>query len=364
MRIRHLLRSRRALLALAFGAVAVLATACLPPAATGTATGGPILVNVGAAGNRPIDFPDPFIAKFGNTYYGYSTSSNISTVQVIKSTDSVHWSWVGDAFVGPTSYVGATSTGSSWADTSPTWAPGVIERPGNAPSTRYVLYYTATSLVGASAGKPCIGRATSASPEGPFVDESSQPLVCTPDRGGSIDPNPIVVDGQVYLLWQSFGMAPGEPTQTLEHATRAPTAVLSPAPSNELTEVLYGSLEWPNIEASDDDAGTRRRVLALLLRGRSGGPIDYRDLRTVLHVTDRWMQPSVLDAGTRESWFDRSGRAGRRCSRIQRATGMMGFHAWTAPFVNYVAIGDIRYTRSLHILPITFPNGGHNPKIG
>jgi hypothetical protein len=26
--------------------------------------------------------------------------------------------------------------------------------------------------------------------------------------------------------------------------------------------------------------------------------------------------------------------------------------------------GDIRYSRSLHILPITFPNGGHNPKIG
>src|SRR5205807_3412179 len=130
----------------------------------------------------------------------YSTSSNIANVQVIKSTDAVHWSWVGDAFIGPGSYFGATSNGSGWANLNGnTWAPGVVERPANPPSTRYVLYYTATSVVPGTAGYPCIGRATSASPEGPFVDEATQPVVCTPDRGGSIDPNPIVANGQLYL---------------------------------------------------------------------------------------------------------------------------------------------------------------------
>jgi hypothetical protein len=43
---------------------------------------------------------------------------------------------------------------------------------------------------------------------------------------------------------------------------------------------------------------------------------------------------------------------------------MMGFHAWTPPHVGYPAVRDLNSTRSLRILPITFPNGGHNPKIG
>src|SRR2546423_3628173 len=153
---------------MAFAGIAVLATACLPAAPNGASTG-PVLVNVGGAGNRPIDFPDPFITKFGSTYYAYSTSSNISAVQVIKSTDAVHWSWVGDAFVGPIPYVGATSTGSGWADLfTNTWSPGVIERPDNAPPSKYVMYYASKSKVAPSAGLWCIRRATSALPEGPF----------------------------------------------------------------------------------------------------------------------------------------------------------------------------------------------------
>ena len=113
MRIPQFLRGRSARLALAVIAVAVVAGACLPPASNGNTTG-PVLVNIGSKGNRPIDFPDPFITKFGSTYYGYSTSSNISAVQVIKSTDAVHWSWVGDAFVGPGSYFGATPKLCHW----------------------------------------------------------------------------------------------------------------------------------------------------------------------------------------------------------------------------------------------------------
>src|SRR5262249_29255359 len=42
----------------------------------------------------------------------------------------------------------------------------------------------------------------------------------------------------------------------------------------------------------------------------------------------------------------------------------MAFHAWTAPFIGYQNPPDPRYARSLRILPITFPTGGHNPQIG
>lgn len=360
MRILAPLRIRRISLVVASLAVALLVTACLPPASNGASTN-PVLVNVGPAGGRPIDFPDPFITKFGGTYYGYSTSSNISTVQVIKSTDAVHWSWVGDAFVGPTSYVGATAAGSSWADTSPTWAPGVLERPSNPSNTRYVLYYTATSTLPGSAGKPCIGRATSASPEGPFVDESAQPIVCTPERGGSIDPNPIVVGGQVYLLWQSFGIAPSEPTRLWSTPLSADGRSTAGAPSM-LTEVLYGSAEWPNIEGPTMMPAPGGGFLLFY----SAGPWWTADYRTFVQYCtsptggcSRLYSTAVLSS--------RGSMAGPGAPTVfQDPSGnwMMGFHAWTAPFIGYQVMNDIRYARSLHILPITFPGGGHNPKVG
>jgi beta-xylosidase len=348
-------------MALAFVAVAVLATACLPPAYNGVATG-PVLVNVGAKGSRPIDFPDPFIAKFGDTYYGYSTSSNISAVQVIKSTDAVHWSWVGDAFVGPGSYFGATSTGSGWANLyESTWAPSAVERPSNPASSHYVLYYTAKSKAPGTAGYPCIGRATSASPEGPFVDERTSPLLCTPDRGGSIDPNAFVANGQLYLQWQSFGVAPNEPTRLWSTPLTADGLSLGGG-SSQLTEVLYGSAEWPNIESPNMmpapgggyllfySAGAwwtdNYRVFVQFCTSPTGGCT--RIYSTPVLST----RGSMAGPGAPTAFQDPAGN------------WMMGFHSWTAPYINYQVIGDIRWARSLHILPITFPNGGHNPKVG
>jgi beta-xylosidase len=360
VRIPRFLRNRSARLALAAVAVAVLASACIP--APNGSTTGPVLVNIGPKGTRPIDFPDPFITKFGNTYYGYSTSSNIAAVQVIKSTDAVNWSWVGDAFVGPTSYFGATSTGSGWGEVGGNvWAPGAVERPDNPSSSRYVLYYTATSKVAGTAGLPCIGRATSASPQGPFVDTATQPMVCTPDRGGSIDPDPFVANGQLYLLWQSFGKAPTEPTRLWSTPLSADGLSVA-AGSSQLTEVLYGSLEWPNIESPtmmpSPDGGyllfysagawwtDNYRVFAQHCTSPTGGCT--RIYTTPVLAT----RGSMAGPGAPTVFQDPSGN------------WKMGFHSWTAPFINYVVLGDIRYARSLHILPLTFPNGGHAPKVG
>ena len=359
MRIQALLRSRSLLLATALATVALLATACLPAAQNGN-TVGPVLVNVGAAGNRPIDFPDPFITKFGNTYYGYSTSSNISGVQVIKSTDGVNWSWVGDAYVGKTPYVGATAT-SGWADTSPTWAPGVVERPANPSSQRYVLYYTATTLVPGSAGLPCIGRATSASPEGPFVDETSQPLVCTPSRGGSIDPNPIVVNGQVYLLWQSFGIAPHEPTRLWSTPLSADGRSV-PGPSYALTEVLYDSAEWPNIEGPTMMPAPGGGFLLFYSAG-AWWTDNYRTFVQFCTAPTGGCS-RIYSTAVLASRGTMAGPGAPTVFQDPAGNWMMGFHSWTAPFIDYKVLNDIRYARSLRILPITFPNGGHDPKIG
>jgi beta-xylosidase len=54
-----------------------------------------------------------------------------------------------------------------------------------------------------------ISVATSASPDGPFVDRSTGPLVCQTHLGGSIDPAPFVDEGcSRWLVWKSNGDSP------------------------------------------------------------------------------------------------------------------------------------------------------------
>jgi hypothetical protein len=352
----------RTALVVAAACVALLASACMPLSPNGGSTA-PVQVEIGGGrGTRAIDFPDPFIAKFGSQYYGYSTSSNGMNFQVITSTDSVHWTWVGDALLGPKPYTGPTATNASWAKLNGnTWAPGVVERPANDPSQRYVFYYTAESTVGASAGKMCIGRATGASPVGPFTDELSQPMLCTPERGGSIDPNPIVVGGQVYLLWQSYGVAPTEPTRIWSTPLSADGRSVAGA-SSLLTEVLYNSPEWPNIEAPTMMPAPGGGFL-LFYSALQWWTADYRTFvqycTSVTGGCSRLYANAVL--------MSRPGMAGPGSPTVfQDPSGnwMMGFQAWTPPYIGYPAVRDLRSTRSLHILPITFPGGGHNPKIG
>ncbi len=68
---------------------------------------------------------------------------------------------------------------------------------------RYVLYYTANYF---EKTKQCIGAAVADAPEGPFVDERAEPLVCQEDEGGSIDASPFRdEDGTLYLLWKNDG---------------------------------------------------------------------------------------------------------------------------------------------------------------
>ncbi len=86
-----------------------------------------------------------------------------------------------------------------------TWAPAALKR-----GITYVLYYTVRE--GAS-GRQCISRAVSLFPQGPYLDVSLAPLVCQRDRGGSIDPHPVLdVAGTPYLVWKSDDNALGRPT--------------------------------------------------------------------------------------------------------------------------------------------------------
>jgi Glycosyl hydrolases family 43 len=367
--------------------LAMAAAACLPPppppppapppppplpnAPVGQAAPSVAVDFQDARGIRAIDFPDPFILRVDNppappvsvpenpppsrTYFAYSTGSGFVTAQVIQSTDLNHWMWVGDVFAVPGR--------SAWAELFGfTWAPSVLERPANPPDKRFVLYYTARSLVPSSAGYQCIGRAVSAYPQGPFTDDNAGPLVCTPDRGGSVDPNPIVVDGAVYLLWQSHGILPaGEPPR-LWSVPLTPDGLAIAGAHSLLLTVQDGSFESPVIEGPSMMPAPGGGFL-LFYSANLWRTADYK-------VAVAWCQtpsggcarlyatPLVATTGSM------AGPGGESVFQDANGSWFMAFHAWTAPFIDYVVAFDSRYARSLRILPISFPSGDHYPKVG
>jgi beta-xylosidase len=150
--------------------------------------------------NPVIDrnFADPFVLEVDGTYYAYATGNLTFNIQVTTSTDLVHWERVREAL--PRLPL--------WQPTSKglTWAPEVA-----ATDTGYVMHYTGRDV---QAGLQCLGVAVADDPAGPFVDESTEPLLCQHDLGGSIDSSPFLdADGTRYLLWKSDGNCCGIPVR-------------------------------------------------------------------------------------------------------------------------------------------------------
>jgi beta-xylosidase len=134
------------------------------------------------------DFPDPSILLVGDRYFAYSTQSGPFHFQVMSSTDLTTWSAPAEALPQlPT-----------WAEPGATWAPAASAVSGGG----YELFYAARDR---ALSTECIGRATSSSPAGPFVDDASEPLLCQPSLGGSIDPYVFSDQGVTYLVWKSDG---------------------------------------------------------------------------------------------------------------------------------------------------------------
>ena len=136
------------------------------------------------------NFPDPSVLVVDHTYYAYSTNSDGENVPVIESDDLTRWRAIGDAM----------SVLPTWASGGQVWSPSVTV----APDGGYELFFSAYNE---AEGIMCLGRATSSSPLGPFVDVSGQPFLCQTSAGGSIDPSVIRFDGADYLVWKGDGEA-------------------------------------------------------------------------------------------------------------------------------------------------------------
>ncbi len=174
----------------------------------------------GLEGDDPIydgDFADPTALPSGNTLYFYASSSQRSRYDPGANLPVIALSR-GAGFSGRLAG-DALPKVPTWSVPGYQWGPDVWARPGGT----YVLYYStpATVPLGCLAKPPahgcvktvngetnaeCISRATSASPAGPFVDNSSSAFICPLDEGGAIDPS-VFVDssGTPWLLWKSDG---------------------------------------------------------------------------------------------------------------------------------------------------------------
>jgi beta-xylosidase len=146
------------------------------------------------------DFPDPDVILVGDSYYAYATARGSTNIQLARSENLVDWKMLPDALPDLAAWSGLT-TAFTGAPQRATWAPDIAEV-----DDAFILYYTAPALKAAKfqgEAPQCIGRATSARPEGPFRDTSSAPLVCQPELGFTIDPAYFEdADGNRYLLWR------------------------------------------------------------------------------------------------------------------------------------------------------------------
>lgn len=138
----------------------------------------------------PGDYPDPSVAKVGNTYWASATSSNwFPAFPLLKSDDLVNWKPVGNIF----------TKLPDWADYY-FWAPEITQDKG-----KVYVYYTAHK----KGGNLCVAVASADRPEGPYRDHG--PLVGQPD--GSIDGFPMRDEsGKLYLIWKEDGNSIRQPT--------------------------------------------------------------------------------------------------------------------------------------------------------
>ncbi len=191
------------------------------------------------------DFADPFALYDGNTVYAYATNTtggpkvgpaHIPVIAINRST----------GFAGH--YLGdALPTLPKWTVSGFQWAPSIWARPDGT----FVMYYatpathplnciykpTTPGCVMTARGPNtamCISRATSTSPSGPFVDDSSSAFICPYQMGGAIDPSIYIrSDGTPWLLWKSDGDCCNQPTYIYSQQL-SPDGLSTVGPAHEL----------------------------------------------------------------------------------------------------------------------------------
>ena len=298
------------------------------------------------------DFPDPFVmriddpAKCGTDtapcYYAYSTAAGflgLTDVPVWRSTDLANWSWVGTGG-------NAMPKLAPWVQFGGNWAPSVVF---NSTSQNYVMYYVGKTQNGAPyAGSECVGVATSANPDGPFVDAASAPLLCQPSLGDTIDPDPYVAtDGSLYLTYSNNVGIYGRPLN--------PDGLTFSGGASQLLGLSDG-YSWDNVHIEGPSMMSTPATGILLFY--SSGDFSTSTYRVGAARCDGPLGPchrlyTTAVLSSRGSMF---GPGGQTPFQVPDGSWRMAFHAWDT------TVGYPGGKRSLHFLPLTFPL--NKPKVG
>jgi beta-xylosidase len=287
-----------------------------------------------------VDFPDPHVVRFGDTYYAYATGFRYST-----SPDLIDWA-----------HPRILELRSLWTSRD-LWAPEVAET-----SAGYVLYYTGRSSLPTPTGDlpaQCVGRAVAETPEGPFVDELAEPWLCQPDEGGTIDASPFSdADGTRWLLYKNDGNCcnrpvriwiqqlsedglslVGEPIDTRIEADNRWEGAVIEAPTLWLDGGTYYLFYSANAYYDASYA------VGYATADTVTGPYGEAEENPILHATfdDLRDDPSLVAAGPGHQ------------SIVADADGelWMAYHAWTKTAIGYERGGD----RTMWLDELSFTDG-------
>lgn len=283
------------------------------------------------------DFADPFVLVTDGTFTAYATNTFTANVPTMQ-TDPGGGGFVGDAL--PVLPV--------WSEPGWVWAPSVVEIEGS-----FVMYYTSRH---SASGRQCIGVAVAADPIGPFVDTSTDPLVCDLNEGGSIDPSPFVdLDGSLWLLWKGDGNCCGLPTRIF--AQLMTDYGLSVA--GDPVELIRNDLSWERDVVEGPTMIEHEGVYHLFYSANRWDTSDYVIGHAVCESPEG---PCVKDV---EPWLgDHDSATGPGGPEVVSArsgnASMLVYHAWTEGAVGY----DDGY-RNLYVTVLRFEDGQPvTPRLG
>jgi beta-xylosidase len=340
MRQRNIRSARSLLLLLALAAgLAGCNTASSPTPADQAQTAAqtapaPTATLSGPVYDNPVydrNFPDPHVLRVGDIYYAYSTADAGANIPVVRSTDLVHWESLGDSLLAVP----------SWSQPGHTWAPGVIQV-----GEQLVMFYTTRHN---ESNRQCISVAVSEKPEGLFVDNSTGPLICQLDLGGSIDPYPFRDEnGQLYLFWKNDGNCCGKPVGLWVQPLSDDGLTLTGEP----VELIQRDQAWERPLIENPAMVEHEDTYYLFYSGNRWESHEYAVGYAVCEtITGPCVKPQaepiftftpeVLGPGGESFFTDAEGNL------------WMAYHAWTDATVGYPA-GQ----RSLHIDPVTFAEAG------
>jgi hypothetical protein len=288
------------------------------------------------------NFPDPSVIRVGGTYYAYGTATGGDYLPVMSSTDLVTWTarpaydpgaplnsdpQFNDALPRPASWA-VDRPGVSGRLTKEVWAPGVATIGGH-----YVDFYAAR--VSLDHDRFCISVATASNPLGPFVDNTTAPLVCDADPNGSIDPQPFVdVDGSPWLLWKSEGVPGVAPTHLWARPLTADGTGFLPGSSASI--LLTTSQGWEGNLIESPSMVRYHGQLYLFYSGNEAMSANYAiGVATCASMTGPCTKvsnnPIIASQG------DRLGPGGPSAFLDAAGQLRLAYHWWNAPYTSYPA---------------------------